>query len=89
MTAYDRDMAFETEKAHYQQLLPELLKAHKGEYAVFKDDDFLGVFPTNGEAYTAALHRYGITSFLLQPIREKEPIRRLTNVLLVPTSEEG
>lgn len=76
-------MAFEVEKAHYQQLLPELLKTHKGEYAVFRNGDFLGVFRTNDEAYTAALERYGLTSFLLQPIREAEPIGRLTNLMPV------
>ena len=76
-------MAFETEKAHYQKLLPELLKTDEGRFAVFKGEDFLGVFSSDDEAYNAALHRYGITSFLLQPIREFEPIGRLTN-LMVP-----
>ncbi len=80
-------MAFETEKAHYQRLLPELLQTDLGKFAVFKDDDFLGVFETNDEAYSAALEKYGITSFLLQPIRAKEPIRYLPNISPVRVRE--
>ena len=81
-------MAFETEKAHYQELLPELLKTHKGEFAVFKGTDFLGVFSSNDDAYTAALEKYGITSFLLQPIRAEEPIYYLPNISPVSVRDD-
>ena len=81
-------MAFETEKAHYQRLLPELLQTDEGRFAVFKGEDFLGVFDSDDAAYTAALERYGITSFLLQPIRVKEPIYYLPNISPVSVRED-
>jgi hypothetical protein len=65
-------MAFEVEIERYNELLPELLHASQGKFVVIKGRELLGVFDTNDEAYGAGLDRYGLTSFLLRPVRETQ-----------------
>ena len=78
--AYHLAMALETEIARYNELLPELLATSEGKYAVIKGREFLGVFESSDAGYTAALEKYGITDFLLRPIRAKQPVLDLTNL---------
>jgi hypothetical protein len=75
-------MALETEIALYNELLPELLKSSAGKFVVIKGNELLGVFDDDDEAYGAGLERFGVTSFLLQPVRAVEPVYDLTNLRL-------
>jgi hypothetical protein len=67
-------MALETEIARYNELLPELLGTSLGKYVAIKGDDFVGVFDDMDEGYRAVLNKYGVTNFLLRPVRAFEPI---------------
>jgi len=66
-------MALETEIARYEELLPELLAAGEGQYAVICGRDLVGVFETYDNAYTAGLERVGLASFLLRKILRVQP----------------
>jgi len=67
-------MAFEAEIELYDELLPELLQSSKGKFVVIKERELLGVFDSNDEAYEAGLDRWGLTGFLLRPVRETQQV---------------
>ena len=75
-------MSLEVEIARYNELLPELLQTSAGKFAVIKGRDLIGVFDDMDEGYGAALDKYGVTSFLLRPIRAVQPIVDLRNLHL-------
>jgi hypothetical protein len=75
-------MALETEIARYNELLPELLASSEGKFAVIKGRELIGVFDDIDEGYRAALDKYGVTSFLLRPIRPVQPTLDLRNLHL-------
>jgi len=79
-TEYHSSMVLETEIARYNELLPELLASSAGKFAVIKGNDLVGVFDDIDAGYSAALEKYGVTNFLLRPIRAKEPVLDLTNL---------
>jgi hypothetical protein len=75
-------MALEIEIERYKELLPELLQSSEGKFAVIKGRDLIGVFDDMDEGYRAALDKYGVTNFLLRPVRAVEPTLDLTNLHL-------
>lgn len=79
---YSDAMALETEIERYNELLPELLPANEGKFAVIKGRDLIGVFDDMDVGYRAALDKYGITNFLLRPIRAVQPTVDLRNLHL-------
>jgi hypothetical protein len=66
-------MVLETEIARYNELLPELLAAGEGKFAVICGRDLVGIFESNDEAYTAGLNRVGVNPFLLRKILRVQP----------------
>jgi hypothetical protein len=52
----------------------ELLKTHKGEYVVFKDEKPIAFFKTLDEAYQFGINKFGPDDpFLLEQILERAP----------------
>jgi hypothetical protein len=73
-------MALETEIARYEELLPELLATSLGKYVAIKGNDLVGVFDDMDVGYRAVLDKYGVTNFLLRPVRAVEPRLDLRNL---------
>jgi len=73
-------MALETEIALYNELLPSLLESSMGKYVAIKGNDLIGVFDDMDMGYRAALDKYGVTNFLLRPVRAEEPILDMRNL---------
>jgi hypothetical protein len=73
-------MALEIETALYNEMLPQLLESSMGKYVVIKGRDVIGVFDDMNEGYRAALDKYGVTNFLLQPVRAEEPKLDFSNL---------
>ena len=67
-------MAFEIEIERYNELLPELLESSKGKFVVIKGRELLGIYDSNDDAYEAALDKYGLSGFLLRPVRETQQV---------------
>ena len=67
-------MAFEVEIERYNELLPELLASSKGKFVVIKGRELLGIFDSNDDAYEAGLESYGLSGFMLRPVRETQPV---------------
>ncbi len=63
----------------FQRELARLLaEGHKGRIALVKDDDIVGVYPDVDAALAAGYAKFGLTSFMVQPIvpREEMPVYR-------------
>ena len=73
-------MSLETEIALYNQLLPSLLESSAGKYVAIKGNDLIGVFDDMDVGYRATLDKYGMTNFLLRPVRAEEPVLDMRNL---------
>ena len=69
-------MALEKELVTFDRLKMELLKNHKGKFALIKGDDFVGAFDTPANAYEDGVRRFGKDVFLVKRISETEEIYR-------------
>jgi hypothetical protein len=62
----------------FRRELPRLLaEGHEGKWALIKGDEIAGVFDTLDDAHVAGLARYLSQSFILQPVREWQPVIRM------------
>jgi hypothetical protein len=69
------------ESENYQELqtfrreMPRLLtEGHEGKWALVKGDKIVGVFETFDDGYRAGRERYLFQLFLVQPVREWQPL---------------
>jgi hypothetical protein len=70
-------LTLEQEQEAFDQQVDELLKEHRGEFALFKDGRAVAFFPDHPTAYTEGLKRFGLDSvFLVAPISppHRQPI---------------
>lgn len=44
----------------------ELVKQYNGKYLVIKDDEVVGVYDTESDAYFESVEKYGLGNFLIQ-----------------------
>jgi hypothetical protein len=69
-----------TELVTYRDRLDELL-AHKGQFVVIKGTTVLRYYRDRPSAHSAAFKAYGAAPVLVKQVVEREPVRRLGNVL--------
>jgi hypothetical protein len=61
------------EQNAFEELLPELLEEHRGEYAVFCECKPVGFYQSREIAYRAGLKRWGLDGvFLVSEVTETE-----------------
>ena len=70
-----------TELVTYRDHLDELLK-HKGRFVVIRGQSILGYYRDRRAALAAAYDEYGAIPVLVKQVVEREPVRRLGNVVL-------
>jgi hypothetical protein len=70
-----------TELAFFDSKKDEWLQHYEGQFVLVKDDQLLGVFPSQSEAVQAGLSRLGNVPFLVKQVLQSEPIA--TNPSLV------
>jgi hypothetical protein len=64
-------MALEREREYYESCKDELLRNHKGQFAVIWEEQLLGIYTTFEEALAAGVDAYGTRSFLIQEITDQ------------------
>ncbi len=75
LTLEQPNHSLEQEQAAFESALPELLKTHSGEFALFKGGQPHGFFESFEEAYAAALKRFGVdTIFLIARVEPPKPL---------------
>ena len=57
------------------RMLSELLDAYSDQWAVLRDQEVIGIFPTDIVAYRYAVSEYPDERWSIQHIREQTPIR--------------
>jgi hypothetical protein len=67
----------------YRRELPRLLKEGlAGKFALVKGREVIGIFANLGEGIQAGRQKYLLQPFLVQPIREREPLLRMRGYTL-------
>jgi len=61
------------ERTYYEAHRDELLREHRGEFVVIKDDHLLGIYPTRREAREAGLRALGNVDMFVREVSEHEP----------------
>ena len=67
----------EKELRFFDQIKPDLMKAHKGKIALIKDEHLVDTFTTLEEAYKEGITRFGKEPFLIKPVHEIEEQQRI------------
>ena len=75
-------MTLEKELDYFNQHRDELLKHHAGSFALIVDDEFLGAFTTEAEAYEAGLRRVGNRPLLIKRVAAEDEIVRVPALTL-------
>jgi len=76
------DNIFERENAAFEAKKEELLHVCEGKFAVFKGDEFFGVFDTSSAAYAAGLEKWGNVPFLIKQVRQHEKVEEAPALFL-------
>jgi hypothetical protein len=69
----DRQIEIDHNYDFFQRRLSTLLEDHRGEYALLKNKQIVGLYPGPGEAYRAGLAMFADEVFSIQEVRS-EPI---------------
>lgn len=56
----------------FEQQLPTLLKEHKGQFVVIRNQAIDGFYPTMEEAFRAASEKFADNDFLIQEITDEK-----------------
>jgi len=62
----------QTELDFFNKKKDELLKLYKGQFVLIKDENFIGAFTTDGEAYKAGLEQFGNHPFLIKQVLDDD-----------------
>jgi len=65
-------MTLERELEYFSAHRAELLETYEGLYVLIKQDEFIGAFTTEKQAYEAGLERFGNQTFLIKQVLRQE-----------------
>src|SRR5437763_11282574 len=66
------------EEQTFRRELPRLLaEGHEGKWALIKGDEIIGLYATFDESCCAGLKRYLMDGYIVQPVREWQPVLRM------------
>jgi hypothetical protein len=65
-------MELQTELEFYNKQKAELLKHHKGQFALIKGAELVGTYTTWAEAFNDGIKQLGNVPFLIRQIQEKD-----------------
>ena len=60
-----------TELVYFDERRSELLRKHRGQFALIKNRQLIGVYPTATQAHAAALSRFPFSNFLVKQITDE------------------
>jgi hypothetical protein len=66
----------------FRRELPRLLaEGHEGKWALIKGDEVIGLLETFDEGYRVGRERFLLQPFIVQPVRERQPLIHTTAYL--------
>ncbi len=75
-------MTLESERKYYESIRADLLKHHRGKFALIVGSELLGVFDSPNEAYKAGTEKRGNVPMLIAPIGDGEITENLPAMTL-------
>ena len=66
-----KERAITSNYAAFEAMLPLLLQQHSGEFALLRDGDVVGFFPTAGAAQAAGSAQFADRAFSIQKVEDK------------------
>ena len=67
-------MELDEELKYFESIRSKLLESSKGQYALIKEENLIGTFKSEAEAYKAGIEKYGNVPFLIKEIVSKDSI---------------
>ncbi len=64
----------ERELKYFEANRAQWLKDHYGKFVLIKDEDFLGVFDNQKDALVEGARRFGLQSFLIKKLEERDEL---------------
>lgn len=61
------------ELTYFEERKKELLRLYQGQFALIKNQELVGTFTKEDEAYQEGVRKFGNTPFLIRRIVEQEP----------------
>lgn len=59
------------ELKHFEDIKKDLLKSYKDQFALVKDDKFVGAYTTFQEAFESGVEKFGNEPFLVKQVSEE------------------
>lgn len=90
-----RKTMLEKELAYYKKNRDGFLENHIGKYVLIKEDELIGVYDSQSEALGEAARLFGIDSYLIRKVAEKEEEIRIPALTLgllradIPSTTDG
>jgi len=66
----------------FESKLPELLKEHRGQYALVKDKAIQGIYASVEEALKQGYEKFGNTDFLVQEITDEKRVNYINSAFI-------
>ncbi len=67
-------MVLAKELKYFEDHKDELLKHYENQFVLIKDDQLVGAFTTEVEAYQAGIQRFGNQPFLIKKVTKEEEV---------------
>lgn len=67
-------MILDKELKYFNEHKDELLKHYETQFVLIKDDEFIGAFTTEAEAYAAGIQKFGNQPFLIKKVTKEEEL---------------
>lgn len=65
-------MELQQELDYYRSIKIDLIRHHKGKFALIKGSELVNTFTTWDEAFNAGIERFGNVSFLIKLVQEED-----------------
>ncbi|OQA61464.1 MAG: hypothetical protein BWY41_00144 [Candidatus Atribacteria bacterium ADurb.Bin276] len=73
---------FEKENKFFEDNKQELLKHHRGKYALIKSSELHGIYDTQKGAFEAGVERFGLETFMIKHIVDTEETIKIPSYYL-------
>jgi hypothetical protein len=74
LTLKEAEAMLEKELKYFEDHKEELLKHYENQFVLIKDDQLIGAFTTEAEAYAAGIQKFGNQPFLIKRVTRDEEI---------------
>lgn len=75
-------MELERELAYFNAHRKDLISHYENQFALIKDESFIGAFTTEAEAYEQGLQKFGNQSFFIKRVTKKNEIEQAPALVL-------